>query len=406
MGITLPHPIRDEPSGVCDVLIVGAGPAGSATGLMLTRLLETSAAMPRIVMVETSRFDSFRIGESLPPDSRVLLERLGVLPAFVAAGHQPCWGSCSSWGGDELGFNDFAVNIHGHGWHLERARFDALLAEQAAERGVELHQGWRLRAAEALPEGGYRVDLRDNEQSECSLSARWVVDASGQAGSFAHEMGARRLYDDRLISIAGVFQLSGGTLIDQRTLLEAVPYGWWYCARLNAHQAIVSITTDSGTARQRALASLGSWFSHLAQTRHLGQRLHSSTLTADGLRPWAAPSFRLAPCAGADWLAVGDSAISYDPITAQGIHKALEMGIAAAQAIAQRRSGTSVDFRAYERSIADRHSAYMDLRRMLYAREQRWPEQPFWKARQQPPPSQPRRSVTPARIIRSNYRPG
>ncbi|MDZ4813736.1 MAG: tryptophan 7-halogenase [Pseudomonadota bacterium] len=406
MGNTGSHPISDEPSGVCDVLIVGAGPAGSATGLMLARLLETSTTMRRVVMVETSRFDAFRIGESLPPDTRVLLDRLGVLPAFLAAGHQPCWGSISSWGADELGFNDFAVNIHGHGWHVERTRFDALLAEQAAARGVELHQGWRLRAAEALPEGGYRVDLRDNEQRECSLSARWVVDASGQAGIFAHEMGARRVYDDRLISIAGVFELRDSTLIDQRTLLEAVPYGWWYCARLNAHQAIVSITTDSGTARLRALASIGSWFGHLAQTRHLGDRLHSSTVTAEGLRPWAAPSFRLDPCVGKDWLAVGDSAISYDPITAQGIHKALEMGIAAAHAIEQRLSGAIADFSGYERSIEERHAAYLDLRRLLYAREQRWPEQPFWKARQKPMVPQPRPTVTPASIIRSNYRPG
>jgi flavin-dependent dehydrogenase len=399
------RPTRHQPSGACDVLIVGAGPAGSATALMLAQLFAGAASKPRVVLIETSRFDGFRIGESLPPDSRAVLDRLDVLPAFLASGHQACFGSLSSWGSEELGFNDFAVNIHGHGWHLDRARFDAELAEQAAQRGVELHRGWRMRQAEALPESGFRIDLRDDEQSECSLVARYVVDASGQAGVFAHAMGARRIYDDRLICIAGVFDLQDDSSIDQRTFLEAVPYGWWYCARLNARQAVVSITTDSATARLRALASVGSWFGHLAQTPHLGERLNGCKLGAEGLRPWAAPSYRLDPAVGSGWIAVGDCAISYDPITAQGIHKALDMGIAAAGAIADRLRGKAVDFSAYEHGIGERHDDYLELRRLLYAQEQRWPEQPFWKARQHLiPATQLRPKISPPIIIRSKHR--
>lgn len=369
------------PPRSCDVLIIGAGPGGSATALMLAKLSESALKKPRIVMAEISHFETFRIGESLPPDSRVLLDQLGVLRAFTKDAHQPCWGSSSSWGTDTLGFNDFAVNIHGHGWHLERSRFDAMLATQAAKRGALVYRGWRLREAVAAADGGYEVSLRDDAQRERVVSARIVVDASGMSGAFAQSIGARRLYDDRLISVAGIFDLKADAPIDQRTLLEAVPYGWWYCARLNAHQAIVSVTTDSATARLRALASVGAWFVHLAQTLHIGARLHGSSLTTDGLRPWAAPSYRLEPSAGSDWLAVGDSALSYDPIAAQGIHKALEMGIAAAQAIAHRLNGESADFSEYQRSILARHAAYIDLRKFLYAREQRWSEEPFWKAR-------------------------
>ncbi len=373
--------IESMPPTSCDVLIVGAGPAGSATALRLADLLAADDRSARIVMVETSHFDSFRIGESLPPDSRALFAQLGVLPAFLDAAHQPCWGSCSSWGDNELGFNDFALNIHGHGWHVERNRFDALLADQAADRGVEVYEGWRVRDAVAFVDGGYQISLRDDEQREQTLSARIVVDASGQAGVFTHAIGARRIYDDRLVCIAGVFNLKENSKIDQRTLLEAAPYGWWYCARINAEQAIVSVTSDSSTARLHALSSLGSWFAHLARTRHMGERLHGSKLANEGLQPWAAPCFHLDRSVGADWLAVGDSAISYDPIAAQGIHKALATGIAAAEAIAHRLQDRRADFSDYSAGLEDRHRDYLRLRQTLYASEQRWPDQPFWQAR-------------------------
>lgn len=361
-----------------DVVVIGAGPAGSATALRLRR-----HGIGRVLLAEAGGFDGFRIGESIPPDTGMLLAELDLLQGFLAQGHERCLGSCSSWGGDELGYNDFLTNPHGPGWHLDRSRFDAFLAHQAAERGARLELGWRLEAAEPRPAGGWSLRFRTAGGRMRRIDAGIVVDASGQRACFARMAGARRRVADRMVSVAGRFQLGAGSSFGKLTLLEARSYGWWYAARLAGGEAVVAVTTDLETYRRRALREPVSWLCHLARTRHLGARLDGSALVP-GLRAWPVASCRLEPPHGADWLAVGDAAGAYDPLTSQGIYKALAGGIKAGDAIARRLAGETGDFAAYGENLARAWEEYQGLRAHLYAREARWTDQPFWRARQAP----------------------
>jgi flavin-dependent dehydrogenase len=360
-----------------DVVVIGAGPAGSATAL---RLAHHGAG--RVLLADAGGFDAFRIGESIPPDTGLLLAELDLLPGFLAQEQEPCLGSCSSWGDDELGYNDFVTNPHGHGWHLDRNRFDAFLAHQAAERGVRLELGWRLETAERQPEGGWRLTFQVAGGRKRHVDAGIVVDATGQRASFARLAGARRRIADRLICVASRFELAAGTGFGKLTLLESRGYGWWYAARLADGAAVVAVTTDPATCRRRNLRDPVSWLCHLAQTRHLGARLDGSRIVPGSLRAWPVSSFRLEPAAGEDWLAVGDAASAYDPLTSQGIYKALAGGLRAGDAIARRRTGEAMDFAAYGESLARSWKEYLGLRAHLYAREARWRDQPFWQARQ------------------------
>jgi 2-polyprenyl-6-methoxyphenol hydroxylase-like FAD-dependent oxidoreductase len=115
-------------------VVLGGGPAGCAAALALRR-----SGTGTVVVVESGTYGAERIGESIPPATRRLFARLGLLEAFEREGHEPCYGSCSSWGGDVLGYNDFTVSPDGSGCHLDRRRFDAFLARCATEAGV--HRG-------------------------------------------------------------------------------------------------------------------------------------------------------------------------------------------------------------------------------------------------------------------------
>ena len=57
---------------------------------------------------------------------------------FLAAGHLPSPGVLSVWGEEELYQTHFIFNPYGQGWHLDRQRFDAMLAQAARQAGARL----------------------------------------------------------------------------------------------------------------------------------------------------------------------------------------------------------------------------------------------------------------------------
>ena len=120
-----------------DVIVLGGGPAGAATAIALARLGWS------VTILERSHYESARIGETLPPDIKHLLIALGVWDQFLADNPLESPGIASAWGQAELYDNDFIVNPHGPGWHVDRKRFDAMLARAAEEQGVEVLRGVR-----------------------------------------------------------------------------------------------------------------------------------------------------------------------------------------------------------------------------------------------------------------------
>ena len=111
---------------------IGGGPAGSATALTLARAGRT------VAVVERTRYDNVRIGETLPPRASPLLATLGLPTQLQHDGHVSAPGIVTAWGNAEPRCNDFIVNPYGNGWHLDRPRFDHMLAAHAREwsRGV------------------------------------------------------------------------------------------------------------------------------------------------------------------------------------------------------------------------------------------------------------------------------
>lgn len=359
-----------------DLIVVGGGPAGAATALALRR-----RGPARVLLVEASRFDGPRIGESIPPDTRLLLAELGLWESFAAEGHDPCHGSCSSWGSEQLGYNDFLFNPYGPGWHLDRRRFDAWLARAAQAAGAQVRTGTRVSAIERLAGGGFRVRLSRGEAPGETIEARFIVDATGRPARVARQLGASRLLHDRLTFLYGFFPPGTGRRASSLTMLEAVPYGYWYAARLPDGKLVAAVAGDPEIVREEKLHCLEVWRSRLAGTRHVGGLLEADAAPEESLIACEAPSARLDRAAGAGWLAVGDAASAFDPLAAQGIHKALEDGLRAAEAIGAWLEGDAQALESYADAIASRFDAYLRNRVYFYSGEQRWADAPFWKRR-------------------------
>jgi hypothetical protein len=167
---------------------------------------------------------------------------------------------------------------------------------------------------------------------------------------------------------------------DGRTLVEASNDGWWYSALLPSGDRILTYLTDLDLIDHQVLRRSDSFWSRLRATRML------STLCArHGYRPVGptrttdASTGRLEFCARADWPAVGDAALSFDPLSSQGITTALHTGIRGARAIDAALNGVRDTVGEYGNHLTAIHAAYLQHRWGFYSMERRWPQSPFWQ---------------------------
>jgi flavin-dependent dehydrogenase len=131
----------------------------------------------------------------------------------------------------------------------------------------------------------------------------------------------------------------------------------------------------------------------LLQTRSgLLQRARSSpTLTAEiadtcfeGSGPprvTAAHSATVMPPAGDGWVAAGDAAVSFDPLSSQGLLNALYTGLASAEAADRALSGDGSSLSAYASRLAEIDAVYRRNLAAWYGLERRWPDHEFWRRR-------------------------
>ena len=352
-----------------DVAIVGGGPAGSATALSL----QTHAPSLSIVLIEATNYDACRIGETLPPPTRIVLEHLQVWEEFRALEAREVFGTTAVWGHETPIDNDFIFMPANTGWHVDRARFDNMLASAAEERGAKLYRQTSVHAVDRVNEQ-WRLSLSTGNE----VSARFIVDATGGKAAIACRLGARFENLDQLVGIARFFENDNN---DARLLIEAFEHGWWYTAGLPDGKRIVSCVTDSDLARRIELNKTEEWERRLADVPVVAAVLRECK-PCGGLVARSAASRRLDPVATETWLAAGDAASRFDPLSSQGIFKALRSGVFASYAIADwlTRNDNS-GLQRYRRYITGEFESYCETRAKYYGQEQRWPTSEFWLRR-------------------------
>jgi len=356
-------------SSFFDVAIVGGGPAGSATALSL----RAHAPSLSVVLIEASDFDACRIGETLPPPVRAILEHLHVWKDFCALGSREVFGTTAAWGQPAPVDNDFIFMPANTGWHVERASFDRMLATAAQARRATLLQQTSLREFHWEDEQ-WHLKLSTGD----TLSARFIVDATGGKAAIAQRLGARFENLDRLVGIARFFENDGN---DPRLLVEAFEHGWWYTAGLPGGKRIVSCVTDPDLAHHLELNKTEEWQKRLAAAPVISSVVRECK-PSGALVAQSAGSRRLEPPANERWLAVGDAASRFDPLSSQGIFKALRSGVFASYAIGDWLTRSDdAGLGRYCRYVAKEFESYCETRAKYYSQEQRWPTSEFWLRR-------------------------
>ena len=356
-----------------DVAIVGGGPAGTAAALTLLRYSKL-----RPVVIERSHYDGWRVGETLSPGVLPLLTYLGAEDVLAGQGQRRAYATSAAWGGPDVVSRDFLFTGGGDAWHLDRTRFDASLAGLVEERGGVVLRGVTCSVGLRPTSGGGNEGRPEARTTPEQLGARFVIDASGRTAAFARSHGAHSRVDDHLTGLVAVFE---GGADETSTLVEAVENGWWYSARLPDDRTVVAFMTDADVVRSERLHEEDAWLEQLGATRSTRLRIVGAKLV-HGPAVCPAHSHLLDPVAGDGWVAAGEAAAGFDPLSSMGIGYALATGIQAARVASSTLGGDAGHARLFAADIARHYQAYLERRRAYYLVEKRWQDSPFWARRQ------------------------
>jgi flavin-dependent dehydrogenase len=329
-------------------------------------------------LVEASRYEAPRVGETVSAGIVPLLSYLGADTILADAVTVPSYGTAGAWGSEQLVRHDFIWTGRGQGLHLDRNRFDQALAGCVLGFGSALRTGTQVRDV-ARQDDGWIVQLEASDGAE-DVGARIIVDATGRQARIARRLGAERRVTDRLVGLACHVDLPEGP-VEQITLVETVPEGWWYTAPLPHGKAVAALMVDADLLRGLGISGSGDFLAALSVTRHVAARLKGARPLSEP-RAFPAESHVLHPPCGRGWIGAGDAACAFDPLASLGIGYALTSGIQAARIAEQWLRGEDGLARAYAADIARHAEVYSAQSRELYQSERRWLDAPFWQRRQ------------------------
>jgi flavin-dependent dehydrogenase len=173
---------------------------------------------------------------------------------------------------------------------------------------------------------------------------------------------------------------------DTYTLVEATPDGWWYSALLADGRLALAFLGDGDLLDHPcARGDPAAWRRRLARTTATRERVEAHGYDGGSpLHVMPAESSRLDAIAGDGWLALGDAAAAYDPLSSHGVASAMGSGFYGGHAIADLLAGRDEAGLAYLDLMQRAYGTYLDLQREHYLRERRWPDAPFWQRRHAP----------------------
>ena len=353
-----------------DVLIAGGGPAGASSALRLAQYGHEVLLLDKGPKGDVKRQ---HVGESLPSSIRVVLTTLGLeLPPELVATRPPS--HLVYWGEMQGGRSWADVSERESSLLVWRGRFDRFLREKAAAAGVRLVPDAVSRVSRS--EGA--VDVRTVGGAE--LRARFFIDATGRSGVLARSY-RRKQSRFRTLALTGHFRTEETS---PPTIVEAFEDGWIWTAPLANGLRDVTVMLEASEARSdRSIL----FASALGGARNVSSLVSGASLSGP-LRGIDATPYDASRFCGADFLLVGDAASFLDPLSAHGVHKAMDGALVAAvsaHTILERpeRASDAADF--YNRREGNIYRFTTERLRALYRQETRFSARPFWRKRSEGP---------------------
>ncbi len=326
-----------------DVVVIGAGPAGSVAGLTLARKGRS------VLCLDGGFFPRHVVGESLLPRCNALLEQAGLLDAVAARGYMVKHGAVFLRAGERERFC-FADSLGGDApstFQVPRDDFDQLLATEARRAGLDLRFGQRVTGVD-FGAGGARLQVTDVElETSYEADARFVLDCSGYGRVLARLLDLERpsVLPRR---VACYTQVEGdlrpeGDLEGDIWICVHPDNGWIWIIPFANGRTSVGMVCDrdhwqamSGTPRERL-------FAFLRAEPNTAARLADAVPVAP-TRTIAGYSAKVAALHGERWALAGNASDFLDPVFSSGVTLAIETAALAAGLVDRTLAGEAVSW--------------------------------------------------------------
>jgi geranylgeranyl reductase family protein len=328
---------------VYDVVIVGAGPSGSACAYWL------AGAGWSVCLIEKKQFPREKTcGDGLTPRSVYQLSQMGLEDDVAANGHKFNGLRAFGFGASlEMNWPDHPI-FPGYGYTITRFNLDGLVAEHAVRHGATLLAGVEavaLLEPTAAPHGALKgaagVLVKDKHDGVAEIRGRYVIVGDGQNSRLGRELGTVRNKSWPMgMALRGYYtsERHDEPWIDSHLDIRdpkgaVVPgYGWIFPLGDGRVNVGVGLLSTGGAWKGVNTTKLQEYFvSQTAEAWGLNDESCCGPATGGRLPMGLA----LGPRSGPNTLTIGDAAGTVNPFNGEGIAYGYETGRMAAAVVAE-----------------------------------------------------------------------
>lgn len=318
-----------------DVVVIGGGPAGATASTLIAQQGYS------VELFERETFPRYHIGESLIPETYWVLKRLNMLDKLKSSHYIKKYSvqfvSASGKLSAPFYFHDNKPHECSQTWQVRRSEFDVTMLENAAEHGVQVHQGMRVH--EVLFDGDQAtgVTVLTPEGKTKNVQARVVIDASGQSSLLINKFKLR--VSDPDLNKGAIWTYYKGAYRDTgkdegATVVLSLQNrkGWFWYIPMHDDIISVGVVADFDYLFKNRGSHEQTYFEEMENCPAVKERV-SLGEQVEPVKATKDYTYRASQAAGDGWVLVGDAFGFLDPLYSSGVLLALKSGELAADAV-------------------------------------------------------------------------